>query len=139
MPHSCQGQIQVASRHIDGQFVTAYAVDASPALAVNHGVLELCPRRPSLVVSGINSGANVSVEVTVSGTVGAALEGAAFGIPSLAVSLEMDANYHLIPNYAANYETSMLYIHRFGQCLLQCALAGDVDVLNINVPAGARG
>ena len=50
--------------------------------------------RPALVVSGINYGENVGVGVTGSGTVGAALEAAGFGIPALAVSLEVDPALH---------------------------------------------
>ena len=51
---------------------------------------EFCPRRPDLVVSGINGGLNVGINVLYSGTVAGATEGALFGIPSVAVSLEYD-------------------------------------------------
>lgn len=64
-----------------------WAVDGSPADCTKMGVLEFCPRRPDLVVSGINSGANVGINVLYSGTVAAAIEGAFFGITSVAVSL----------------------------------------------------
>jgi 5'-nucleotidase len=64
-----------------------WAVDGSPADCVKMGVLEFCPRRPDLIVSGINSGANVGINVLYSGTVAAAIEGAFFGITSIAVSL----------------------------------------------------
>ena len=90
MPPYVTGALQRVARSVHGVQVTAYAVDASPALTVVHGVLELAPRPPALVVSGINYGTNLGTEVTISGTVGAALEGGAFGIPSLAVSLDMD-------------------------------------------------
>ena len=63
-----------------------WAVDGSPADCVKLGVLEFCPRRPDLIVSGINSGANVGINVIYSGTVAAAIEGAFFGITSVAVS-----------------------------------------------------
>lgn len=64
-----------------------WAVDGSPADCVKLGVLEFCPRRPDVIVSGINSGANVGINVIYSGTVAAAIEGAFFGITSIAVSL----------------------------------------------------
>jgi 5'-nucleotidase len=51
---------------------------------------EFCPRRPDLVVSGINGGFNVGINVLYSGTVAGATEGALFGIRSIAVSLEYD-------------------------------------------------
>ena len=67
-----------------------WAVEGSPADCVKIGVFEFCPRRPDLVVSGINGGLNAGINVLYSGTVAAAIEGAFFGIPSIAVSLEFD-------------------------------------------------
>jgi 5'-nucleotidase len=65
-----------------------WAVEGSPADSVKIGVFEFCPRRPDLVVSGINNGLNAGINVLYSGTVAAAIEGAFFGITSVAVSLE---------------------------------------------------
>jgi 5'-nucleotidase len=67
-----------------------WAVDGSPADAVKLGITAFCPRRPDLVISGINSGLNAGINVLYSGTVAAAIEGAFFGITSIAVSLEWD-------------------------------------------------
>jgi 5'/3'-nucleotidase len=67
-----------------------WAVEGSPADCVKIGVTELCPGRPDLVVSGINGGLNAGINVLYSGTVAAAIEGAFFGITSVAVSLEFD-------------------------------------------------
>ncbi|QDU81300.1 5'-nucleotidase SurE [Polystyrenella longa] len=66
-----------------------YAVYGSPADCVKMGVLEFCGERPDLIVSGINSGANIGINVLYSGTVAAAIEGAFFGITSIAVSQSM--------------------------------------------------
>jgi broad specificity polyphosphatase/5'/3'-nucleotidase SurE len=74
MPFNVTGRIVPVGREINGQWVVAYAVDASPALAVVHGVTELAPRCPGLVVSGINPGVNLGIELTISGAVGAALK-----------------------------------------------------------------
>ncbi len=137
VPRHVTGRIQPATREVDGETVTAYAVDASPALAVIHGVVELAPRRPALVVSGINFGANLGVEVTVSGTVGAALEGGAFGIPALAVSLEMDPAYHLTGDESASYSAALVFTQLFARHLLAYALPGDVDALSLNIPSDA--
>lgn len=137
MPRHVTGRIRPASRRIHGQEVPGFAVDASPALAVDHGVIELAPRRPALVVSGINFGANLGIEVTISGTVGAALEASAFGIPALAVSLEMSAEHHLTGDAEADYAASRSFIRYFAAALLEHQLPVDVDVLNVNVPAGA--
>lgn len=69
-----------------------FAVEGSPADCVKLGVNELCPRRPDMVISGINGGLNAGINVLYSGTVAAAVEGAFFGILSTAVSLEFDEN-----------------------------------------------
>lgn len=65
-----------------------YAVEGSPADCVKLGIVEFCKERPDLVVSGINSGLNAGINVLYSGTVAAAIEGAFFGLMSVAVSLE---------------------------------------------------
>jgi 5'-nucleotidase len=65
-----------------------YAVEGSPADCVKLGLVEYCPRRPDLVVSGINYGLNAGINVLYSGTVAAAIEGAFFNVTSIAVSLE---------------------------------------------------
>lgn len=67
-----------------------WAVEGSPADCVKIAVDKLCPRMPDLVVSGINGGLNAGINVLYSGTVAAAIEGAFFGITSVAVSLEFD-------------------------------------------------
>ncbi|GAB6165337.1 5'/3'-nucleotidase SurE [Thermostilla marina] len=67
-----------------------WAVEGSPADCVKIGIAELCPERPDLIVSGINGGLNAGINVLYSGTVAAAIEGAFFGIDSVAVSLQFD-------------------------------------------------
>ena len=63
-----------------------YSISGSPADCVKLALIELCDKKPDLVVSGINHGANVGVNVYYSGTVGAAMEGAFYDIPSVAIS-----------------------------------------------------
>jgi 5'-nucleotidase len=65
-----------------------YSVDGTPTDCVNIGITVVLRGRPDLVVSGINKGYNLGDDVTYSGTVAGALEGALLGIPSVAVSLE---------------------------------------------------
>ena len=74
----------------EGDRRRGWAVEGSPADSVKIGVFEFCPRKPDLVVSGINGGLNAGINVLYSGTVAAAIEGAFFGITSIAVSLEYD-------------------------------------------------
>jgi 5'-nucleotidase len=137
MPLDVTGRILSATRKVNGESVTAYAVDASPALAVVHGVIELAPRPPALVISGINFGANLGIEVTISGTVGAALEGGAFGVPALAVSLEMDPAYHLTGDDLADYSAAMAFTEQFARFRLDNALPYDIDALSLNIPSDA--
>jgi 5'-nucleotidase len=80
----------MAKEVFDGDRRRGWAVEGSPADCVKLAVGEFCPRRPDLVVSGINGGFNVGINVLYSGTVAGATEGALFNIPSIAVSLEYD-------------------------------------------------
>src|SRR5918994_1431005 len=66
---------------------TGTAVDGRPADCVKLAVSQLLPRQPDLVVSGMNAGANVGINVIYSGTVAAAIEAAFLGLPSIATSL----------------------------------------------------
>jgi 5'-nucleotidase len=72
----------------EGNQLRGWAVEGSPADSVKLALFEFCPRRPDLVVSGMNGGLNAGINVLYSGTVAAAIEGAFFGITSIAVSLE---------------------------------------------------
>jgi 5'-nucleotidase len=65
-----------------------YSVDGTPTDCVNIALTMVLDRKPDLVVSGINKGYNLGDDVTYSGTVAGAMEGALLGIPSIAVSLE---------------------------------------------------
>jgi 5'-nucleotidase len=75
--------------------ITAYHLEASPALAVQHAMNTIfVDRWPDLVVSGINYGENLGMDITISGTVGAALQAAAYGIPAIAASQQSDIAHH---------------------------------------------
>jgi 5'-nucleotidase len=69
-------------------------VNGTPADCVHIALTGLLGYRPDLVVSGINNGANMGDDTIYSGTVGAAMEGFLFGIPALALSLEIGAAAH---------------------------------------------
>jgi 5'-nucleotidase len=113
------------------------AANASPALTVEHALLEIAPRRPALVVSGINYGENIGTCVTVSGTIGAALEAAEHGIPSLAVSLELlEPDYHT-HDRSVDFGAALHFVRLFAARALAHPLPPDVDVLKIEVPASA--
>jgi len=137
LPVTSEGRIYEQTRRVNGKAITVYAVDGTPAQAVQHGVLELAPRLPTLVVSGINYGENAGNGATISGTVGAALEGASLGIPALAMSLQTPTDLHL--TYAeVDFSGAAHFTRLFASWLLaNRRLPDDVDALKVDVPAGA--
>jgi 5'-nucleotidase len=102
-----------------------WAVSGTPADCIKLAVIELMDQRPDLVISGINPGANVGVNLSYSGTVAAAKEAAMYGIKSLAVSIQGDAQLH--------YDSAA----RFAAHVAPMVVANGLPVgtfLNINVP-----
>jgi 5'-nucleotidase len=114
----------------DGPRRRGWAVEGSPADCVKLGVFEFSPRRPQLVVSGINSGLNAGIDVLYSGTVAAAIEGAFFGITSIAVSLEF--------NEHAQYDQAARLARRVIQQILQ-QKGPEPQLYNLNIPTAAIG
>jgi 5'-nucleotidase len=105
-----------------------YAVDGTPTdcsyVGINH---VLKARRPSLMVSGINHGANLADDVTYSGTVAAAMEASLLGVPAIAFSLVARQDFEFRP--AA----------RFAASLVAAALSRPLPptmLLNVNIPGG---
>jgi 5'-nucleotidase len=135
MPITSEGRIYPRELPKNGYPYKAYAVDATPAQAVQHGVLELADRLPSLVVSGINYGENAGNGVTISGTVGAALEAASLDIPALAMSLQTPKDLHLSYSSDVNFGASAHFARQFGEWLIKHRTRpDDVDVLKVDVP-----
>lgn len=114
----------------DGSVV--HVTNGSPSDCVLLAVLGLAPRRPDLVVAGINAGANLGRDVTYSGTVSAAMEGAQAGIPSLAVSVDVTGE----PEESPDYERAARIALRLAQELLQNQRIPPGVCLNVNVPRG---
>jgi 5'-nucleotidase len=117
--------IAVSRVHVHDAFY-GHAVSGSPADAVKIALAELLDERPDLVVSGINAGANVGINVLYSGTVAAAAEGAFFGVPSVAVSLEFSEELE----FARAAEIGRAVI----ESLLAAGLTGG-KLINVNIPA----
>lgn len=102
-----------------------YAVSGTPADCVKLGVLELLERRPDLVVSGINPGANVGINLNYSGTVSAAKEAALLGLPAIAVSVNSQAPRH--------YDAAAGFIAQLAEMVFEKGLPGGT-FLNVNLP-----
>ncbi len=107
-----------------------YAVDGTPTDCVNLGVNGILPRRPALVVSGINKGANLGDDVTYSGTVSAAMEGTLLGLPAFAVSLLGRGDFR--------FEVAARFARRLAAWVLERGLPSDT-LLNVNIPAPLDG
>lgn len=137
LPASFTGRIYEETIEIGGGPRPAYAVEGSPAQAVQHAILELAPRLPDLVISGINYGENLGTGTTVSGTIGAALEGATCGIVGLAASLGVERQHHLSHSQEVNFDTAIHFTTYFARWLLTRELPFDVDLLKLDVPASA--
>lgn len=137
LPSTSSGIIRKQTLIVNGQEWTVHAVSGSPAQAVLHGALEIMPEKPSLVVSGINYGENVGLGVTISGTVGAAMEAASLGIPALAISLETGQEYHFSYSDEIDFSTAGYFAHLFGRLLLEKSMPPDVRLLKIDVPSNA--
>ena len=132
-----EGRITPFPMEVDGQPINAYQIDASPALAVVYALYKLTPRPPALVISGINYGENLGSDVTISGTVGAALQGAVCGIPALAASLQTPKETHAEPCDSIDFSTAIHFTRLFAQRMLEASLPFDTDVLKLDVPDDA--
>jgi 5'-nucleotidase len=130
------GVIKQVDLQIAGRTVPGYAITGSPVMAVTHAVLELARRPIALCVSGINYGENIGGAIGVSGTVGAAFEADAHGIPAIAAAITAQTSewrtFGAVDWTAARHFTRVL-----AQQVLADGMPAGVSVLNLNVPRSA--
>ncbi len=137
LPSTSDGIIRKEQVQVNGQDWTVYAVGGSPAQAVLHGILEIVPHKPDLIVSGINYGENVGLGITVSGTVGAAMEAAGMGFLALAVSLQTEQQYHLSHSEDIDFSTAGYFTGYFARMLLEKKFPQGVNLMKVEVPSHA--
>jgi len=113
--------------NINGLF-SGYSVQGSPADCVKLALTELHPEPFGLVISGINNGANVGINVYYSGTVAAAMEAAFYRIPAIALSLDVDEKM--------DFDTAAHYCIPFIKKLMPL---NNTEVININIPQLSKG
>lgn len=107
-----------------------YKCTGTPVDCVKLALHELSPRRPDLVIGGINHGDNSAVNVHYSGTMGVVIEGCLKNIPSIGFSLCDHAS-------DANFLPMLPYVRKITQAVLIHGLPIGT-CLNVNVPAGAE-
>jgi 5'-nucleotidase len=137
MPVHSSGVIEKLNLLVNGREWEVFAVDGSPGQAVNHGIFDVLKGKPDLVVSGINYGENIGAGLTVSGTVGAAMEAATAGIPALAVSMQTTPEYHFSLSKEIDFSIAGYFTRIIAQKMLQKSMPEDVDLIKIDVPVGA--
>ena len=107
-----------------------YAVRGTPTDCVIMGVRHiLADKRPDLVLSGVNRGANIADDVTYSGTIAGAMEGTLLGIRSMALSLAI----HIAEDDKIKWETPMALGSKLVRRILDAGFPPDV-LININFP-----
>ncbi len=118
-----------------------YSVSGTPTDAVNVGINYILDTKPDLIITGINSGRNISKsEITKSGTVGAALEAVNYNIPAIAISQSIDPSDFKIENNKPvlinelNFDYAGEILHTISEKILETGLK-EVELLNINVPS----
>lgn len=121
--------IRVQAVPING-FSKAYAVSGTPADCIKLALMELLDEKPDLMISGINPGANVGVNVFYSGTFAAAREATLYGIPAMAVSIQGGAPDH--------YETAAATAAELAEYIGRKGLPPGT-LLNVNMPDAPRG
>ena len=107
-----------------------FAIDGTPTDCINLAIHAILKRRPALVASGINRGANLGDDITYSGTVSAAMEGTLLGLPSVAFSLLGRDDFE--------FTAAATFAERLATWVLEHGLPADT-LLNVNVPAMPEG
>lgn len=105
-----------------------YISTGTPVDCIKLGINELTDRKPDIVLSGVNHGSNAAVAVLYSGTMGAAIEGAVFKIPSVGFSL-------LDHDHNADFSYTKKYIRAITKQVLEEGLPSGT-CLNVNIPKG---
>jgi 5'-nucleotidase len=105
-----------------------YVTTGTPSDCVGLALLGIVNRPLDLVVSGINQGSNLGHDITYSGTLAAAMEGAVYGIPAIAASHELQEDF------APDYDYAAGVIALVAQRVLEHGLPPDT-LLSVNFPA----
>lgn len=114
-----------------------YSVTGTPTDAVTMGLFEIMDEKPDIMISGINTGFNIGKsELTTSGTIGAAMEAASFGIPTIAVSQTVSRSDIKFENGEVDVDFSFAekMINKLAKIVLEKGMPKGADLLNLNIP-----
>ncbi|MCB2178678.1 5'/3'-nucleotidase SurE [bacterium] len=137
LPVTSDGLITIRKMNVHGQEWTVHAVGGTPAQTIQHGIMEVIGENPDLVVSGINYGLNLGNAITISGTVGAAMEANSFGVPSIAISLETDVENIYRHADDVHFNNAAYFAAYFGRRLLDRSRPLASRFLKVEVPKDA--
>ena len=115
-----------------------YGVSGTPTDAVTIALFEIMDEKPDIMISGINTGYNLGkAELTTSGTLGAAIEAASFGIPTIAISQEVTRDDIKFENgeNKVDFDFAGEMLNKLAKIVLKKGLPDGIDLLNVNVPA----
>lgn len=118
------------NKHKSDLDVTEFSTSGTPVDCVKLAVSRLLPRKPDLIVSGINHGPNSSISILYSGTMSAAVEGAIEGIPSIGFSL---CDYSV----EADFEPVKPFVTKIVKSVLKDGLVKHT-CLNVNIPSAGQ-
>lgn len=111
--------------------LAVYASNGTPADCIKVAIEHYCPRRPDLVVSGINHGSNASINVLYSGTLGAALEAVTNGYPAIGFSI-------LDHSADADFSLCEPFVRQIIALAIEKGLPDNI-CLNVNFPYNRQG
>ncbi|MCC7554063.1 MAG: 5'/3'-nucleotidase SurE [Methanobacteriaceae archaeon] len=115
-----------------------YSISGTPTDSVTLGIFEILEDTPDFMISGINIGHNTGKsELTTSGTVGAAIEAASYGIPSIAVSLQVNRGDIKFENdfIDIDFKFAKKILRKVTKNVISKKLPENVDLINLNIPA----
>ena len=112
------------------------AINGTPVDCVHLGLHQLCPFKPDVLLSGINFGANMAEDLLYSGTVGAAMEGREFSIPSIAISsaafIQPSSEDKSQPNFLTAARIALDIVERLPEITIDSQITLNVNVPNLN-------
>lgn len=115
-----------------------FSVSGTPTDAVTLGIFELMEEQPTLAIAGINTGENIGKgELTTSGTIGAAMEAASYGIPTIAVSLQVSRGDIKFEDghVDIDYSFAKEILKKVAKKVVDKGLPDGIDLLNLNIPS----